>query len=71
VLSGSLNAAILLYATVALLVLARTLSEGSRNRLPWNGYRVFGVVLSLAWPVLFAIVAALVLRERRWRRDLE
>jgi hypothetical protein len=65
------NAALLLYAAVALLVLVQTLSEGSRKQLPWNGYRILGVALSLAWPVLLAIVVAMAVRERRWRGDPE
>jgi hypothetical protein len=63
------NVALLLYAMVAALFLAQTLSEGARKRLPWNGYRVLGLVLSLAWPVVLAITVVLALRETRWGRD--
>ena len=64
-----MNAALLLYAAVALLVLVQTLSEGSRKHLPWSGYRILGVALSLAWPLLLAIVVVMAVRERRWRGD--
>jgi hypothetical protein len=47
-----MNAALLVYAAVALPTVVQTSSQGSRNRL-------------------FAIIAALVLRDRRRRRDLE
>ena len=64
-----MNVALLLYAMVAALFLVQTLSEGARKRLPWNGYRVLGVVLSLVWPVALAIAVVLAFRETRWGRD--
>jgi ribose/xylose/arabinose/galactoside ABC-type transport system permease subunit len=66
-----MNAALLLYAMVAALFLGQTLTEGARKRLPWNGYRVLGVALSLVWPVVLAITVVLALRESRWGRDVK
>ena len=66
-----MNVALFLYAAVAALFLAQTLSEGARKRLPWNGYRILGIALSLAWPILLAVTLVLALREARWGRDAE
>ena len=66
---SGVNVALFLYAIVAALFLARTLGEGTRKRLPWNGYRVLGIALSLVWPIVLAITVVLALRETRWGRD--
>jgi len=66
-----MSGALILYFAVAAVFLAQTLSEGARRRLPWNGYRVLGVALSLAWPILIAITVVLAFREARWGRDAD
>jgi hypothetical protein len=63
-----MNVALALYGIVAAMFVIPTLDEGLRKHLPWNGPRVLGLALSLAWPILVVLGVVLILRDmrRRW-----
>ena len=63
-----MNVALALYAVIAGLFLMLSLDEGRRKQLPWDGHRLLGIALSLAWPVTIAVAAIAVFREAPWKR---
>ena len=58
-----MTAALLLYFAVAALFLVQTIEDGGSKHLRWDGYRILGVLLALAWPVALAIILVVPLRE--------
>ena len=56
---------IVIYTGIAVVFFVRTFLEGERKGLPWGAYRVFGLMLSAAWPALLLYVLVAALRARR------